>query len=85
MQTGRDAHVRIRRLSPRERECLILAGQGKSDWVIGQILGISARNAHNTLERAKKRLGVAGRIQAVVVALRERQISFDDLAPLEGL
>ncbi len=66
-------------LSRRERECLELTGQGKSDWVIGQILGISERTAHNHVERAKKRLGVASRTQAVVKALFRHLISFGDV------
>lgn len=66
-------------MSPRERECLTLAGQGKSDWVIGELLGISERTAHNTLERAKKRFGVSHRAQAVVRAVIDGQIAIDDL------
>lgn len=67
-------------LSPRERDCLALAGRGKSDWTIGQLLGVSERTAHNSIERAKKRYGVAYRTQAVVRAAFDGQISVDDLA-----
>ena len=35
-------------LSVRERQCLTLAGRGKSDWIIGEVLGVSKRTAHNT-------------------------------------
>jgi len=66
-------------LSRRERECLELAAQGKSDWVIGQLLGISERTAHNHLEHAKRRLGVASRTQAVVLALFAHLISFGEV------
>lgn len=66
-------------LSRRERQCLELAAQGKSDWVIGQLLGISDRTAHNHVERAKRRFGVASRTQAVVEALFEHLISFGDV------
>ena len=72
-------------LSRRERECLELAAQGKSDWVIGQILGISGRTAHNHLEFAKRRLGVASRTQAVVVALFAHLISFGDVLRVDRL
>lgn len=71
-------------LSRRERECLELVGQGKSDWAIGQILGISERTVHNHVERAKQRLGVASRTQAVVEALFQHQISFGDVIRAEG-
>lgn len=66
-------------ITQREKECLELAGQGKSDWVIGELLGISARTAHNHIERAKRRFGVASRMQAVVRALYTNQISFGDV------
>ena len=66
-------------LPPRERECLTLAGCGKSDWVIGEVLGVSWRTAHNAIERAKKRYGVSHRVQAVVRAVFDGQIMVDDL------
>lgn len=70
-------------LSRRERQCLELAAQGKSDWVVGKILGISERTVHNHIESAKRRLGVATRVQAIVQALASRQISFGDLLRYE--
>jgi LuxR family quorum sensing-dependent transcriptional regulator len=62
-------------LSLRERECLEWAAMGKSDWEIGEILSISARTAGSHIERAKQKLGVATRIQAVVIALQHGSIS----------
>ncbi len=67
------------RLSPREQECLTLAGCGKSDWTIGELLGLSERTVHNTIERAKKRFGVASRAQALVRAVIDGQIPLDRL------
>jgi DNA-binding CsgD family transcriptional regulator len=67
------------KLSRRERECLELAAQGKTDWAIGRILGLSETTVHTHIERAKLRLRVATRVQAVVQALFERQISFGDV------
>ena len=55
-------------LTPRELQCLALAAQNKSDWDIGVILGISANTAHTLIERAKKRLGVHSRMEAVLIA-----------------
>jgi DNA-binding CsgD family transcriptional regulator len=75
-----DALVEPVVLPPRERECLTLAGSGKSDWVIGEVLGVSARTAHNAIERAKKRYGVSQRVQAVVRAVFDGQIVIDDLS-----
>lgn len=65
-------------LSLRERQCLELVAQGKSNWVIGEILCISEHTVHRHIESAKQRLGVATRVQAVVGALQHRQISIGD-------
>jgi DNA-binding CsgD family transcriptional regulator len=65
-------------LSLRERQCLELVAQGKSNWVIGEILCISEHTVHRHIESAKQRLGVATRVQAVVGALQLRQISLGD-------
>lgn len=66
-------------LSLRERQCLELVAQGKSDWAIGEILQISEHTVHRYIESAKKRLGVATRIQAIVFALQGQQISLRDV------
>lgn len=70
-------------LSERERQCLELAAQGKDDWTIGLLLRISERTAHNHIERAKRRLGVCTRVQVIVHALSEGQISFGDVIRME--
>ena len=62
-------------LSPRETECLRWAALGKTDNEIGTILTISPRTARFHIENAKKKLGVATRIQAVTEALRLRAIA----------
>lgn len=62
------------RLSPRERECLSWVALGKSDWSIGEILGVAESTAHFHIERAKTKLGVSTRIQAVVRAFMTNQI-----------
>jgi len=70
-------------LSERERQCLELAAQGKDDWSIGSLLCISERTAHNHIERAKRRLGVCTRVQVIVQALSDGQISFGDVIKVE--
>lgn len=57
-------------LTPREFECLKWVAEGKSDWEIGQILSISAKTVNYHIENAKRKFGVATRVQAVVAALR---------------
>jgi DNA-binding CsgD family transcriptional regulator len=71
-------------LSLRERECLELVAQGKSDWAIGQILLISEHTVHRHIESAKRRLGVATRVQAIVCALQGRHISMGDVVRAEA-
>lgn len=67
------------RLTPREHEVMSLVGRGKSDPIIGEILGVSARTAHEHVENAKRRYGVTHRVQAVVLALFDGNISPSDL------
>jgi LuxR family transcriptional regulator, quorum-sensing system regulator BjaR1 len=56
-------------LTQRETECLRWVAKGKSDWEIGEILSISERTAHWYIENAKRKLGVATRLQAVISAV----------------
>lgn len=67
------------RLTARERQCLIYVARGKSDWVISTLLGVSEGAVNRTIERAKKRFGVASRTQAVVYALQAGEISLFDI------
>ena len=57
-------------LTERELECLRWASVGKSDWEIGGILTISSKTVNYHIENAKRKFGVATRVQAIVAALR---------------
>jgi DNA-binding CsgD family transcriptional regulator len=61
-----------RLLSPRERECIGWAAEGKSCWEIGQILNISRRTVAFHLDNAKGKLGVRTNIQAVAALRNQR-------------
>jgi len=61
-------------LTPREREVLWWAAQGKSAWEIGTILHIAKRTVDEHTQKAIRKLGAANRTQAVATALRERLI-----------
>ncbi|TWT11586.1 LuxR family transcriptional regulator [Reyranella sp. CPCC 100927] len=52
-------------LSVRERDCLRWVAAGKSDWEIGRILGIAPTTVKFHIERARNKLGVHSRAQAV--------------------
>ena len=58
------------RLTPRERECLAWASNGKSEWEISQILGISEHTSEKHLRNAKKKMGAITRAHAVAEAIR---------------
>jgi len=64
----------IVKLSHREKECLKWVASGKTDWEIGNILTIAERTAHTHIERAKRKLGVHTRVQAVVKAFLTNSI-----------
>jgi len=63
------------RLTSRERECVGWVAEGKSDWDISEILGISQSTAHFHIENAKKKLNVRTRVQLVVSAINRGEIS----------
>lgn len=61
-------------LTSRELDCLRWAAVGKSDWEIGQILLISAKTVNYHIENAKRKFGVATRVQAIVAAMRSGKL-----------
>jgi DNA-binding CsgD family transcriptional regulator len=67
-------------LSLRERQCIELIARGKSDFEIGVILGVSEHTVHNTVRRVMRKYGVATRIQAFARALRDREITIEQIA-----
>lgn len=67
------------RLSKRQRQCLELAAQGKTDWEIGAILGISEHTVHTHIEAAKRQLNVTSRQTAVTYSLAWGLIHFGDI------
>jgi LuxR family quorum-sensing system transcriptional regulator CciR len=67
------------RLTQRQLDCVVLAARGKSNWVAGQLLGVSPDTVHKYLESAKRRYGVSSRTELVVRALFDGQLSFNDV------
>jgi LuxR family quorum sensing-dependent transcriptional regulator len=63
-------------LSKRERECLEWASAGKSDRAIGEILSLSEKTVSTYMQRAKMHFGVSTRIQAIIGAIKSREIDF---------
>ena len=67
------------KLTQRQLDCVVLAARGKSNWVAGQLLGVSPDTVHKYLESAKRRYGVSSRTELVVRALFDGQLSFNDV------
>ncbi|MBV8687929.1 MAG: autoinducer binding domain-containing protein [Alphaproteobacteria bacterium] len=74
-----DSYIEPAPLSERQRECLMFVGRGKSDSVIGQLLGIKPRTVNEHIEAAKRRYAVATRSQLLVRALFRSEICFTDV------
>jgi DNA-binding CsgD family transcriptional regulator len=53
------------RLSRRERDCICFIAEGKSDWEISVIMGISHATVVGYVQNAKRKLGASTRAQAV--------------------
>lgn len=56
-------------LTPRERECLYWASEGKTSWEIGKLLHVTERTVVFHLQNAASKLGVTGRQAAVARAI----------------
>jgi DNA-binding CsgD family transcriptional regulator len=58
-------------LTGRELQVLGLVAEGRRNIEVAEALGLSARTVERHLENIMGKMGVAGRIEAVVAALRE--------------
>ena len=61
----------LERLTARQREILAMTAEGMTDKEIGMRLGITRYTVKNTQTQLRDRLNVQGRVQAVVLMLRE--------------
>jgi LuxR family transcriptional regulator, quorum-sensing system regulator CciR len=66
-------------LTDRQRECVMWAARGKSDWEIARILGISDQTVIEHLKHARERYGVGRRTLLAVHALFDGTIGFLDV------
>jgi LuxR family transcriptional regulator, quorum-sensing system regulator CciR len=69
----------VRPLTPRQRDCLLWAMRGKTDWEIAQILDLSPTTVSQHIDMARERYGVAKRLQLAVRAIYLGDISFDEV------
>ncbi|MCJ2072943.1 LuxR family transcriptional regulator [Methylobacterium sp. J-030] len=66
---GQPADMPVR-LSPRERETLQWAAEGKTDWEIGEIMGISEHGVDSHLRCVRAKLRTRNRAQSVAEGFR---------------
>lgn len=66
-------------LTDRQRDCVLWAARGKTDWEIAQILGVSHETVIRHLKQARERYGVQKRAVLAVRALFDGLISFADV------
>ena len=76
----RDRHgAAVISLTDRQRECVVWAARGKSDWEIARILGVSHETVIEHLRHARERYGVGKRTSLAVHALFDGTIGFLDV------
>jgi LuxR family quorum-sensing system transcriptional regulator CciR len=62
-------------LTARQRDCLLWAMRGKTDWEIGQILGLHQETVSKHLDMARDRYDVTKRLPLAVQAIFDGQIN----------
>ena len=62
------------RLTRRERDSIALVAEGKTDWEIAVILGVSEATARFHVDNARRKLGAVNRAQAVARLIHQRLI-----------
>jgi DNA-binding CsgD family transcriptional regulator len=75
--SGEDEESPVARLSPREREILLLVVEGQSSAEIGTLLGISPATVDTYRSRLMSKLHVANIPELVKFAIRHGLISVD--------
>lgn len=66
-------------LTDRQRDCVLLAARGKSDWEIGQLLKVSEETAACHIKNACERYGVYKRSSLMIRTLFDGTITFSDI------
>jgi DNA-binding NarL/FixJ family response regulator len=70
-------------LSQRQIEVLRLLGEGQGNKEMARALGIAASTVKLHVQQVLKKLGVANRLQAVILAYRHGMLTCADVAPAE--
>jgi len=78
---GQPRAIRAAGLLPRQRECAILAAQGKSNTDIATILGLTPATIKSYIEAACGRYEVHNRTQLVIAAILDGEIGLHEISP----
>ncbi|WP_342249192.1 LuxR family transcriptional regulator [Sphingomonas sp. OTU376] len=76
---GWDGPAERPRLSDRQRDCVLWAARGKTDWEISRILGISHETVIQHLKVARERYDTTKRASLILCSLFDGLISFADI------
>lgn len=66
-------------LTDRQRDCVLWAARGKSDWEISRILGVSEETVARHMKQARERYGVPKRTLLAIRTLFDGTLSFNDI------
>jgi LuxR family quorum-sensing system transcriptional regulator CciR len=66
-------------VTDRQRDCLIWAARGKSDWETSRILGLSEQTVGRHIKQARERYGLDKRTSLLIRILFDGTISFTDI------
>lgn len=66
-------------LTDRQRDCLLWAARGKSDWEMSQILGLSEETVARHIKQGCERYGVNKRTLLAIRALFDGTLTFGDI------
>lgn len=66
-------------LTDRQRDCLLWAARGKSDWEISRILGVSEETVARHIKQGCERYGVNKRTLLAIRALFDGTLTFTDI------
>jgi DNA-binding CsgD family transcriptional regulator len=70
-------------LSPRQRQCLALVAEGRTDREIARRMGVSVATAHRHVTELRIKLGARNRAHAVCLGLHGKLLTFNDKGQLD--
>jgi len=71
--------ITMPKLTDRQRDCVLWAARGKSDWEISRILDVGEETVIRHVKQARERYGVQKRSLLIIRALFDGLFCFDDI------